>query len=251
MFSRLKTVTKMKYIVFLRVLEYYAGVLMLTTNRVGEFDEAFRSRIHISLYYPNLDERTTSEIWEMNLRRIQTTIDVDIDIDEDGIKRFYEGHWKDTDKKKTRRWNGRQIKNAFQTALALANWEFHDGPSKGKLIKPHLKAKHFRKVAETSNHFDDYIAELQKEGSDSSEDIRAAVARREGLREDNDRGIERSSRTPVSRRRRDSVEETQQSTPEVRKLQLQLELAKLEAKSNKTATKKERKVDTSDEDDIF
>lgn len=33
--------------VFLRVLEYYAGILFLTTNRVGTFDEAFKSRIHM------------------------------------------------------------------------------------------------------------------------------------------------------------------------------------------------------------
>ena len=37
--------------VFLRVLEYYNGLLFLTTNRVGTIDEAFKSRIHLSLYY--------------------------------------------------------------------------------------------------------------------------------------------------------------------------------------------------------
>jgi SpoVK/Ycf46/Vps4 family AAA+-type ATPase len=36
--------------VFLRVLEFYSGILFLTTNRVGTIDEAFKSRIHISLY---------------------------------------------------------------------------------------------------------------------------------------------------------------------------------------------------------
>ena len=40
--------------VFLRTLEYYSGILFLTTNRVGALDPAFKSRIHISLYYPNL-----------------------------------------------------------------------------------------------------------------------------------------------------------------------------------------------------
>lgn len=42
--------------VFLRVLEYYAGILFLTTNRIGGFDEAFASRIHMSLHYPQLTE---------------------------------------------------------------------------------------------------------------------------------------------------------------------------------------------------
>ena len=40
--------------VFLRVLEYYDGILILTTNRIGTFDEAFKSRIQLALHYPPL-----------------------------------------------------------------------------------------------------------------------------------------------------------------------------------------------------
>ncbi|KAI1254482.1 hypothetical protein MGN70_003886 [Eutypa lata] len=36
--------------VFLRTLEYYDGVLILTSNRVGTFDEAFQSRIQLALH---------------------------------------------------------------------------------------------------------------------------------------------------------------------------------------------------------
>lgn len=39
---------------FLRVLEYNAGVLFLTTNRVTNIDAAFQSRIHVSIEYPEL-----------------------------------------------------------------------------------------------------------------------------------------------------------------------------------------------------
>jgi SpoVK/Ycf46/Vps4 family AAA+-type ATPase len=42
--------------VFLRVLEYYQGILILMTNRVGTFDEAFKSRVQLALYYPQLSE---------------------------------------------------------------------------------------------------------------------------------------------------------------------------------------------------
>lgn len=45
--------------VFLRVLEYYNGLLFLTTNRVGTIDEAFKSRIHLSLYYVSLTNSKT------------------------------------------------------------------------------------------------------------------------------------------------------------------------------------------------
>ncbi|KAL9596832.1 MAG: hypothetical protein Q9219_005546 [cf. Caloplaca sp. 3 TL-2023] len=51
--------------VFLRVLEFYPGILFLTTNKIGHFDEAFKSRIHVSLYY-----RSTLKIWKMNLDRL-------------------------------------------------------------------------------------------------------------------------------------------------------------------------------------
>ena len=37
--------------VFLRVLEYYEGILILTSNRVGTFDEAFKSGIQFALHY--------------------------------------------------------------------------------------------------------------------------------------------------------------------------------------------------------
>lgn len=41
--------------IFLRLLEYYKGILFLTTNRVDNIDAAFESRIHLSLQYEELD----------------------------------------------------------------------------------------------------------------------------------------------------------------------------------------------------
>lgn len=49
--------------VFLRVLEYYSGILFLTTNRVATFDEAFKSRIHIPIRYTDLDVTSRLQIW--------------------------------------------------------------------------------------------------------------------------------------------------------------------------------------------
>ncbi|KAJ1333057.1 NTP/NDP exchange transporter [Microdochium nivale] len=113
--------------VFLRVLEYYPGVLFLTTNRVGAFDDAFRSRIHLSLYYPKLDRRQTIKIWKMNLRRISESNakrvqdgEPEIRIHTDKILRFVRDHWEQLS------WNGRQIRNAFQTAIALSEFDVRD-----------------------------------------------------------------------------------------------------------------------------
>ncbi|EEU35307.1 uncharacterized protein NECHADRAFT_78309 [Fusarium vanettenii 77-13-4] len=56
--------------VFLRVLEYYTGILFLTTNRIGDFDEAFASRVQMSLYYPELDEEKTLKVSATCVRRL-------------------------------------------------------------------------------------------------------------------------------------------------------------------------------------
>ena len=50
--------------VFLRTLEYYDGILILTSNRVGTFDEAFKSRIQVALHYTNLDRVARKKIWK-------------------------------------------------------------------------------------------------------------------------------------------------------------------------------------------
>lgn len=100
------------------MLEYYTGVLFLTTNRIGDFDEAFASRIHISLHYPELNLDSTIKIFELNLRLIRERRKVNID--EASILAFAERYWR-TNKKM--RWNGRQIRNACQTALALAEFD--------------------------------------------------------------------------------------------------------------------------------
>ena len=49
--------------IFLRVLEYYEGIMFLTTNRVQTFDAAFQSRIHISIEYPELDAKSRKQVW--------------------------------------------------------------------------------------------------------------------------------------------------------------------------------------------
>ncbi|KAA1473223.1 P-loop containing nucleoside triphosphate hydrolase protein [Dentipellis sp. KUC8613] len=49
--------------VFLRKLEYYPGILFLTTNRVAVFDQAVRSRIDLSLFYDHLSPGARERLW--------------------------------------------------------------------------------------------------------------------------------------------------------------------------------------------
>ena len=53
--------------VFLRELEYFQGVLMLTTNRVKRFDKALQSRIHLALKFKELDEDARLCVWRTSL----------------------------------------------------------------------------------------------------------------------------------------------------------------------------------------
>ncbi|KAI0404020.1 hypothetical protein F4802DRAFT_569427 [Xylaria palmicola] len=150
--------------VFLRMMEYYSGVLFLTTNRVGTFDEAFTSRVHISLYYPPLDRDSTLQIFEKNWERIKTRYHkagrvIDIKIPE--ITSFAIDYYESN---KEGRWNGRQIRNAFQSALALAELDAlgaDDVLDESDHNRPIvLGRKSFDKVAEAYKGFIDYLKQV-------------------------------------------------------------------------------------------
>jgi len=95
--------------VFLRQIEYFGGILFLTTNRVKEFDEAFQSRIHLSLLYTDLGTNEKEEIWMAFLRKLDSAAGPSHSLTPADIKILSE-----------KRLNGRQIKNAFKLAVALA-----------------------------------------------------------------------------------------------------------------------------------
>jgi len=56
--------------IFLRLLEYFQGILFLTTNRVQTFDDAFQSRIHIALRYGELTTKAKKAVWKMFLEKV-------------------------------------------------------------------------------------------------------------------------------------------------------------------------------------
>ncbi|KAH8592018.1 P-loop containing nucleoside triphosphate hydrolase protein [Bisporella sp. PMI_857] len=47
----------------LRLIEYQSGIVILTTNRISEFDTAFHSRIHVTIEYGPLTLKEKMEIW--------------------------------------------------------------------------------------------------------------------------------------------------------------------------------------------
>ncbi|KAH0563403.1 hypothetical protein GP486_002024 [Trichoglossum hirsutum] len=138
--------------VFLRVLEYYEGILFLTTNRVGVFDEAFKSRIHMALYYPPLEWKYTRKIWDSHLKKLKSSGLVEVEYED--ILEYAEDFF---DKQNAKGspigpvWNGRQIRNAFQSAVALAGYRSKGGE------KIRLEREHFQRVSNVSNEFNNYI----------------------------------------------------------------------------------------------
>ncbi|KAH0611205.1 uncharacterized protein H6S33_011632 [Morchella sextelata] len=100
--------------VFLRLLEYFQGILFLTTNRVETFDEAFQSRIHIALRYNDLDKKAKRVIWKTFLEMVAKGECLPGDTPRQIVsKEELEGLAR-------RQLNGRQIKNTVRTAQALA-----------------------------------------------------------------------------------------------------------------------------------
>lgn len=92
--------------VFLRLLEYYKGVLFLTTNRVSTFDAAFQSRIHLTINYPSLDESSRLMIWQTFAGRTTSKSEI-TESDLANLAKL--------------KLNGREIKNVIKTARLLAN----------------------------------------------------------------------------------------------------------------------------------
>jgi hypothetical protein len=52
------------------MLEYYNGMLFVTTNRLDDFDEAFHNRVHVSINYEPLDQPSRVNIWRQHVGKI-------------------------------------------------------------------------------------------------------------------------------------------------------------------------------------
>ena len=150
---------------FLRVLEFYTGVLFLTTNRVGVLDDAIKSRITWIAYYPPLDAQQTSKIWRVNIKLLEER-KKDLQIDKKRILRFAKEHFA-SNAANGSTWNGRQIQNSFKVATALAEWDAFSKEGqveRGAQVsndhtssQPRLTVSHFETIATGAQAFNDYL----------------------------------------------------------------------------------------------
>ncbi|CAI6238217.1 unnamed protein product [Periconia digitata] len=126
--------------VFLRVLESYDGILILTSNRVGSFDEAFKSRIQVALHYKPLNRQSRKQIWQNFFEMIEEE-NSDVDVGE------FESRLDELAKEEM---NGRQIRNCLQTAQQLS--KFKEEPLSWSSLSQTIK---------TAANFQRYLKEIQ------------------------------------------------------------------------------------------
>jgi hypothetical protein len=99
--------------VMLRLLEYYRGILFLTTNRVESIDPAFQSRVHCALKYDPLSAESRLAIWTDLLQHTTGYREASKPVIDVAALAAHP-------------LNGRQIKNVLQLALALCR---HESPT--------------------------------------------------------------------------------------------------------------------------
>lgn len=91
------------------MLEYYEGILFLTTNRLRLIDDAFQSRIHLAYKYEPLDHKARQKIWSGFISRLP---------DEEAVaKEELHCNLASLGEYKL---NGRQIRNAMFIAHSIA-----------------------------------------------------------------------------------------------------------------------------------
>ena len=89
------------------MLEYYRGVLFLTTNRVSVLDKALESRIHLKISYPNLDRAARLRVWHNLIDLLPPSL---VGLDDTDLAVLAE-----------RKMNGREIKNVIKASQLLAS----------------------------------------------------------------------------------------------------------------------------------
>lgn len=136
--------------VFLRVLEYYQGIMFLTTNQIAQFDIAIPSRIHVAIKYETLSKEQMRRIFRGFLDPL----------DDEGLIEDYEDmrNWL-TEDVFSLNLDGRQIRNIVTTALGLARAEMsRKGYAKGKLTQRHLK----RAVKNTREFKSEFVVQFRQ-----------------------------------------------------------------------------------------
>lgn len=98
---------------FVRFIEYYQGIVIITTNRVSRFEEALMPRIDLALCLPPLDRGRRIGIWNNQIGDLLKEGAINAPQSAD-LRGLAQQKWSKDD------FNGHQIKKAVKTARVLA-----------------------------------------------------------------------------------------------------------------------------------
>ena len=129
---------------FLRYLEYFSGIVFLTSNRVEDFDQAMKSRIHLALQFLPPPNDTRRRIWRQQLLSISVE-ERDTELDDQEMERWLDHLVKED-------MNGREIANSVGTARTLARFN-----------KQKLSLEHLETVVDSWRDFSNSLAKLEIE----------------------------------------------------------------------------------------
>jgi SpoVK/Ycf46/Vps4 family AAA+-type ATPase len=114
--------------IFLRELEYFKGIIFLTTNLYDTIDSAFRSRVSLHLLFTSLTPDARESVWRKFLARLPTPVEVKGagEVKNGKEPANEDNHLTDDDLKELSMWslNGREIKTAVKM---VQSWCEHKG----------------------------------------------------------------------------------------------------------------------------
>ena len=128
---------------------------------MGQFDEAFISRVQLALPYRPLDQRQRLQIWENFLRRLEA---VEEPMDIASIR-------KNVSDLSLKELNGREIRNVIKIARQLARFE-----------NTKMSFDHLQRVIQVSRRFSRYMDEIE-----NYEEVKSGNVREKSARENKDR----------------------------------------------------------------
>jgi hypothetical protein len=135
--------------VLLRVREYYNSILILTTNRIQQFDIAVQSRVNLGIKYEDLSpaqKKIFSNFIDQIYDDISDKVDLERWLDEEDAKEWFDAL------------NERQVRNVLFSAASLA---LNDDRG--------LKVTHTKKMAKSTWQFQDSIKSIVQEARRKAE----------------------------------------------------------------------------------
>ncbi|KAJ2996046.1 hypothetical protein NUW58_g1095 [Xylaria curta] len=122
--------------IFLRELEYFSGIIFLTTNRVETFDWAMKSRIYLALRFLSPGATVRQQMWTQALRAIPAE-ELGVGDVSQAVEILADRHL-----------NGREIYSTLNTARTIATFEHKK-----------LLLEYIQKVLKVRDSFDKKLTE--------------------------------------------------------------------------------------------